>query len=177
MKKYILYIKTSKKIIFLLLYACIYIYIYIYIYRWLCINNYIIIITKCNNYIIHLLNKFFFCFAHCLLTWKCFSENASAEADSTHNRPPVLLSAGFSWWAAGSQWSSAVQSPRYCLSTTLKSCHRTVAAEALNGGNRADNTFWMQRSNDSESCNTSHIHTVNLTFYHKHLLYIVWVLL
>lgn len=43
-------------------------------------------------------------------------------------------------------------SPLYCRSTTLKSCHRTVAAVAVKGRYRADKVLWIQLSKDSVSC-------------------------
>lgn len=43
-------------------------------------------------------------------------------------------------------------SPLYCRSTTLKSCHRTVAAVAVKGRYRADKVLWIQLSKDSASC-------------------------
>lgn len=42
-------------------------------------------------------------------------------------------------------------SPLYCLSTTLKSCHRTVAAVTPKGRYRADKVLWIQLSKDSAS--------------------------
>lgn len=42
-------------------------------------------------------------------------------------------------------------SPLYCLSTTLKSCQRTVAAVTLKGRYRDDKVLWMQLSKDSAS--------------------------
>lgn len=42
-------------------------------------------------------------------------------------------------------------SPLYCLSTTLKSCHRTVAAVTLKGRYKDDNVLWIQLSKDSAS--------------------------
>ena len=42
-------------------------------------------------------------------------------------------------------------SPRYCLSTTLKSCQRTVEAVAVKGRYRADKVLWMHLSKDSAS--------------------------
>lgn len=42
-------------------------------------------------------------------------------------------------------------SPRYCLSTTLNSCQRTVTAVALKGRYRADKVLWIQLSKDSAS--------------------------
>lgn len=42
-------------------------------------------------------------------------------------------------------------SPLYCLSTTLKSCHKTVAAVTVKGRYRVDKVLWIQLSKDSAS--------------------------
>lgn len=54
---------------------------------------------------------------------------------------------------AGSRKSTKQRrpSPLYCLSTTLKSCHKTVAAVAPKGRYTADKVLWMQLSKDSAS--------------------------